>query len=164
MWWPILGYQCTFWFVLIDLLKCFGRTCKCRKYIKCSFFSIYQKGIYCYTAWFRYIGEKRSRLCTDSFSKEIYSWRELWFSTYQMKYVLVKSPFSEHFVFPRYSKSTSTFCISGNFIEHIAELEDHFHISFITESNSCDWSTYAKFVHACNCYWVVSQHFRKNLC
>ena len=48
-----------------------------------------------------------------------------------MKYVLVQSPFSQHFMFPRYSKSTSTFCISGNFIEDIAELEDHFHISFL---------------------------------
>ena len=65
-----------------------------------------------------------------------------------MKYMLVQFLLIVYFMFPIHSKSTSTFCLPGKFVKHIAKLKDHFHISFITESHPCDLLKPNFFMHA----------------
>ena len=84
------------------LLKGFGQTCKWGKCIDFFCCPIYQNGIYCYILWVGSTGEKLSQLCTDSCHKQVYSWREYYFSTYEMRCRLVKFPFSVCFMFPRF--------------------------------------------------------------
>ena len=65
-----------------------------------NFFPLDQKGIYCYTVWVRSIRDKFYHLCIDSCHEQIFCWREFWFSTFEMKYRLIQSPFNVHFMFP----------------------------------------------------------------
>ena len=86
------------------------------------------------------------------------SWKEFYFSTYEMKYRLVQFPFSVHCMFLRFKVCRK--CVAGN---HIAELKTYCYITFVNESHSCDLLVPDLFMYA-TAVWNVSQHFYMNFC